>query len=329
MQMPPPTRDFYHAELNYAKPRLFLVVPCYNEEPIVHIFTKALDAKLRALISAKKIDKKSKIIFVNDGSADRTLELLRRHKTQRMSILSLSKNCGHQNALLAGLSYAKNKCDCTVSLDCDLQDDIHLIDKMVERFAHKFEVVYGVRSERREDSAFKRTTALGFYNLMRILGAKIVKNHADYRLLSARAIAALLEFREVNLFLRGIVPQLGFKSCELFYKRTSRVGGESKYPLRKMLSFAIDGITSFSVQPLRILVATGFLVCLGSILVALWTLVEHFLGRTISGWSSLLITMCFLGGVQILSIGVLGEYIGKIYKETKARPRYFIESVWE
>lgn len=311
------------------KPILYLIVPCYNEEEIIALSIKAMDSKLKALISAKKIKPKSKIVFVNDGSKDSTLALLKERKTERIAIVSLSANCGHQNALIAGLSYAKDKCDCAISLDCDLQDDINVIDEMLERFDEGYEIIYGVRDDRRDDSAFKRLSAAGFYNLMGFLGAKIIKNHADYRLLSARAVENLLSFSEVNLFLRGMVPLLGFKQCKVYYRRIARVAGKTHYPFFKMLSFAMDGITSFSVYPLRILSVIGAVICAISLVFGIWALIIHALGGAISGWTSMVVPMYFLGGVQILGLGILGEYIGKIYKETKRRARFFIDEIVE
>lgn len=313
----------------YQNPCLYLIVPCYNESEIIKLSVETLDSKISDLMQNKKISKKSKIIFVNDGSKDDTLALLKQYKTQRMTILSLSHNSGHQNALIAGLEYALDKCDCAISLDCDLQDDVNLVDKMIEKFNDKFEVIYGVRDDRTQDSFFKRFSAAGFYNFMSFLGVKIIKNHADYRLLSNRVIKSLLSYKEVNLFIRGIIPILGFKSCSLYYKRIARAAGVSKYPFLKMLSFAIDGITSFSVQPLRFLSILGAIVSLFSIIFGIWALVVYFMGGTISGWTSMVVPMYFLGGIQILGLGILGEYIGKIYKESKNRPRYFIEELVE
>lgn len=309
------------------RPILYLVVPCYNEEEIIEISIQALNEKLCNLISSNKIDSKSKVIFVNDGSKDKTLDLLKIHKTKNMEILCLSTNKGHQNALLAGLNYAKDKCDCVISLDCDLQDDINLIGKMIEQFSNGFEVVYGVRNDRSEDSLFKAYSAIAFYKMMKFLGVDIVYNHADYRLLSNRVLGHLLDFSEVNLFLRGIIPLLGFKSCKLYYKRNARIAGVSKYPFFKMLSFAIDGITSFSVKPLRILTVLGGIISLFSLLIGIWALVIYFRGGAISGWTSMVVPMYFLGGIQILGLGILGEYIGKIYKEVKKRPFYFVDEV--
>lgn len=310
-------------------PILFLVIPCYNESEIIQLSIETIHKKLQNLIARGVISKKSKAIFVNDGSKDNTLNLLKKHKTKLMQIVSLSTNKGHQNALLAGLAYAKDKCDCVVSMDCDLQDDIDLVDRFVESYASGYEVVYGVRNDRKEDSFFKRFTATAFYRLMKILGVDIVYNHADYRLLSERALGHLLEFSEVNLFLRGIVPLLGFKSQNLYYKRSARIAGQSKYPFFKMLSFAIDGITSFSVKPLRILTFMGATIALFSFCVGVWALITKAMGEAVSGWTSMVVSMYFLGGIQLLGLGIIGEYIGKIYRETKRRPLYFVEEIVE
>ena len=310
-------------------PVLFLIIPCYNEKEIIKLSVETINKKLQNLIALGAISKKSKAVFVNDGSKDGTLDLLKKHKTKLMQIVSLSANKGHQNALLAGLSYAKDKCDCAISMDCDLQDDINLVDRFVESFANGYEVVYGVRNDRKEDSFFKRFSATAFYRLMKILGVDIVYNHADYRLLSNRALGHLLEFSEVNLFLRGIVPLLGFKSQNLYYKRNARVAGQSKYPFFKMLSFAIDGITSFSVKPLRILTFIGATIALFSFCVGVWALITKAMGEAVSGWTSMVVSMYFLGGIQLLGLGIIGEYIGKIYRETKRRPLYFVEEIVE
>lgn len=310
-------------------PILYLVIPCYNESEIIKLSMETIGAKMMDLIACGAVSKKSKIIFVNDGSKDNTLVLLKKHKTKLMQIVSLSANKGHQNALLAGLSYAKDKCDCVISLDCDLQDDINLLDRFVESFGNGYEVVYGVRNDRKEDSFFKRFTATAFYKLMKILGVDIVYNHADYRLLSNRALGHLLEFSEVNLFLRGIIPLLGFKSTKLYYKRSARVAGQSKYPFFKMLSFAIDGITSFSIKPLRILTLIGAIISIFSFCVGVWALLTKAMGAAVSGWTSMVVSMYFLGGIQLLGLGIIGEYIGKIYRETKRRPLYFIEEIVE
>ncbi|RDU65544.1 glycosyltransferase family 2 protein [Helicobacter sp. MIT 14-3879] len=308
-------------------PTLYLVVPCYNESEIIKLSIETINKKLESLINKKAIKKKSKIIFVNDGSKDNTLDLLKQYKTKLIEIISLSTNKGHQNALLAGLNYAKDNCDIAISLDCDLQDDIDLIDKFVEKYKEGFEIVYGVRNNRKEDSFFKAYSAMAFYKIMKFLGVDIVYNHADYRLLSNRVLKCLLEFKEVNLFLRGIIPMLGFKSCKLYYKRNKRVAGESKYPFIKMLSFAIDGITSFSIKPLRILNLIGILISLFSLIIGIWALISYFIGNTISGWTSIVVPMYFLGGIQIIGLGIIGEYIGKIYKESKKRPLYFVDEI--
>lgn len=308
-------------------PIIYLVVPCYNEQEVIRISLEALHSKLSSLINAHHISKQSKIVFVNDGSTDKTLEILKENKNDKTIIINLSANCGHQNALIAGLEYSLDKCDLAISLDCDLQDDIDLIDSMISRFRDGYEVIYGVRDDRSSDTLFKRFSAESFYDIMKVLGVNIIRNHADYRALSNRALRSLLSFREANLFLRGIVPLLGYQSCKLYYKRNARVAGESKYPFFKMLSFALDGITSFSVQPLRILSIIGATISLASLIFGLWALITYFMGRTISGWTSVVVPMYFLGGLQILGLGILGEYIGKIYKETKNRPRYFIDSI--
>lgn len=310
-------------------PILYLIVPCYNESEMISLSVKSLDSKLLNLIDSDTININSKVLFVNDGSKDNTLELLKEYKTNRIKILSLSTNRGHQNALLAGLEYASEYCDMAISLDCDLQDDIDLIDEFVEKYKEGFEVIYGVRNDRSEDSFFKAYSAMCFYKLMKHLGADIVYNHADYRLLSKRVIKCLLEFSEVNLFLRGIIPLLGFKSTKLFYKRKQRLAGYSKYPFFKMLSFAIDGITSFSIKPLRILTILGAFISIISLFFGMWALITHLYGNTIPGWASMVVPMYFLGGIQMLGLGILGEYIGKIYKETKRRPLYFIDEVVE
>ena len=308
-------------------PIIYLVVPCYNEQEVIRISLEALHSKLSSLINAHHISKQSKIVFVNDGSKDKTLEILKENKNDKTIIINLSANCGHQNALIAGLEYSLDKCDLAISLDCDLQDDIDLVDSMIDKFKNGYEVIYGVRDDRSSDTFFKRFSAESFYDIMKVLGVNIIRNHADYRALSNRAIRSLLSFREANLFLRGIVPLLGYQSCKLYYKRNARVAGESKYPFFKMLSFALDGITSFSVQPLRILSIIGATISLASLIFGLWALITYFMGRTISGWTSVVVPMYFLGGLQLLGLGILGEYIGKIYKETKNRPRYFIDSI--
>lgn len=306
--------------------KLYLVIPCYNEEEVLSETSKRLKEKYTALMNAGKIDTDSKIVFVNDGSKDRTWEMIcELHKADPVFRgICLSRNRGHQNALLAGLMTVKDECDVAISLDADLQDDIGAIDAMVDKYAEGFEVVYGVRSSRKKDTFFKRTTAQGFYKVMRAMGVETVYNHADYRLMSRRALEALSEFEEVNLFLRGIVPLVGFKSTEVTYERGERFAGESKYPLKKMLAFATEGITSMSVKPIRMIATLGILVFLFSIGVLIYSVIRKFTGYTVPGWAFLAVSIWALGGVQLLAIGVIGEYIGKIYLETKGRPRYII-----
>ena len=308
-------------------PILYLIIPCFNENEIIKNSMEIINEKIKVLIKNKSINKESKIVFINDGSKDNTLNLLKKYKTKQMIIISLSTNKGHQNALWAGLEYARGKCDCAISLDCDLQDDINLIDEFIKKFKEGYDVVYGVRNDRSKDSFFKRNTALLFYNFMTFLGANIIKNHADYRLLSKKALANLLEFKETNLFIRGMVPLIGLKNCNIYYKRNERSAGVSKYPLIKMISFAISGITSFSIKPLRILSAIGAFICILSMAIGIMALISYFSGRTVSGWTSIVVPLYFLGGIQMLGLGILGEYIGKIYNETKNRPKYFIEEV--
>ncbi len=308
---------------------LYLVIPCYNEEAVLHETAKQLLAKMNSMFERGMISRKSKILFVNDGSKDRTWEIIEElHAANPIySGVKLSRNKGHQNALLAGLMTAKEKADMDISLDADLQDDVDVIDKMVEKYYEGNDVVYGVRSARDTDTFFKKFTAEGFYKIMQAMGVEIVFNHADYRLMSKRALEGLSEFREVNLFLRGIVPLIGYKSDIVTYERHERFAGESKYPLKKMLAFATDGITSFSIKPIRMITTCGFLIFAVSILMLLYFLVVHFTGRTVHGWTSTIVSIWAIGGLQLLAIGIVGEYIGKIYLETKARPKYIIETV--
>ena len=307
--------------------KLYLVVPCYNEEEVLPETARRLAAKFDTLIGNGKISEESRILLIDDGSKDRTWEIIEglNGGSQLFQGLKLSRNKGHQNALLAGLMTAKDECDMAISLDADLQDDIDCIDAMLEKYYSGCDVVFGVRSERKTDSAFKRVTAHGFYKVMRLLGADVIYNHADYRLMSARALDALAEFKEVNLFLRGIVPLVGFKSDTVEYKRTQRFAGESKYPLKKMISFALNGITSFSIKPIRMITALGVIIFSVSVLMLIYFLVRHFTGNTVQGWTTLAASVWAIGGLQLLAIGVVGEYIGKIYMETKARPKYIIE----
>lgn len=308
---------------------LYLVIPCYNEEAVLHETAKQLLVKMNSMFDRGMISRESKIMFVNDGSRDKTWEIIRElHESNPIySGVKLSRNKGHQNALLAGLMTAKEKADMAISLDADLQDDVDVIDKMVEKYYEGNDVVYGVRSARDTDTFFKKFTAEGFYKIMQAMGVEIVFNHADYRLMSKRALEGLSEFREVNLFLRGIVPLIGYKSDIVTYERHERFAGESKYPLKKMLAFATDGITSFSIKPIRMITTCGFLIFAISLIMLIYFLVVHFMGRTVHGWTSTIVSIWGIGGLQLLAIGIVGEYIGKIYLETKARPKYIIETV--
>ena len=306
-----------------------MVVPCYKEEAVLPETSKRLKEKLHALMEAGKISADSRVLFVNDGSSDRTWEIIASlHEEDKIfSGVNLSRNRGHQNALLAGLTTAATRADMIISMDADWQDDVNAIDGMIDAYHEGYDVVYGVRSARKTDTAFKRMTAEGFYKLMRAMGVDIVFNHADYRLMSRRAVEGLLEFGEVNIFLRGIVPQIGYPSTTVEYERAKRFAGESKYPFKKMLGFALDGITSFSVKPLRLIVFLGAIVFLLSLLMLVWSLIERIMGTVVSGWTSLMFSVWMLGGLQLLSLGVLGEYVGKIYSEVKHRPRFIIERV--
>lgn len=305
---------------------LYMVVPCYNEEEVLPITSKELLKVYIDLCAKGLISEKSRILFVNDGSKDKTWEIISAlHEENPVFCgVCLSRNRGHQNALLAGLMTAKEHADAVISLDADLQDDVGAIEKMVIEYHSGNDIVYGVRSARDTDTAFKRMTAEGFYKVMRLLGADIVFNHADYRLMSKRALEGLEQFDEINLFLRGIVPLIGYKSTTVEYERGERAAGESKYPLKKMISFAVDGITSFSVKPMRIISTLGFVVFIISLVMILWAFITKLAGYTVSGWTSILISVWALGGLQILCLGVVGEYIGKIYSETKHRPKYII-----
>ena len=308
---------------------LYVVVPCYKEEEVLPETSKRLKAKLTALIAQGKISPRSRILFVNDGSKDRTWPIIEElHASDRIfSGVNLSRNRGHQNALLAGLMTAVQHADMMVSMDADLQDDIDAMDKMIDAYHEGYDVVYGVRSSRKTDSFFKRFTAESFYKLMKAMGVDIVFNHADYRLMSRRAVEGLSQFKEVNLFLRGIVPQIGYSWTTVEYERAKRFAGESKYPLKKMLSFAFDGITSFSVKPMRLILVLGAVIFALSLVMLLWTLIRWIAGATVSGWASLMCSIWMIGGIQLLALGVIGEYMGKVYSEAKARPRFIIERV--
>ena len=310
-------------------PRLFIVIPCYNEQEVLPITAPMFLEKIKTLAAAGKISEDSRVMFVNDGSKDKTWSIIEElAKSDEHYIgISQSRNRGHQAAVLAGLMEAKEMCDITISIDCDGQDDINAMDGMVDAYHEGYEVVYGVRSKRETDTFFKRFTAEGFYKVMLALGVNIVYNHADYRLMSRRAVEGLAQFKEVNLFLRGIVPQIGYKWTTVTYERAERFAGESKYPLKKMLAFAADGITSFSVKPIRLVLTAGVIVFIVSLIMLLYALISKLMGSTTAGWTSLMGSIWLIGGIQLLSLGVIGEYIGKIYNETKARPRFIIESV--
>lgn len=307
-------------------PRLYVVVPCYNESEVLAETTRQLKKKMDELIRGRLIAKNSRVMYVNDGSKDNTWELIQRvhAKDKIFTGISLSRNRGHQNALLAGLLTAKNYADVVISMDADLQDDINAMDEMLEKYREGCEVVYGVRSERKTDSAFKRMTAEGFYKAMKFLGVDCVYNHADYRLASKKVLEELADYREVNLFLRGMFPLIGFKNGVVYYERKERFAGESKYPLKKMLNFAWDGITSFSVKPLRLICVLGVVILAVSVLVMIYAVMRKITGDTVDGWTFLAISVWLVGGLQMMSIGVVGEYIGKIYGEAKGRPRFII-----
>ncbi|HAH75103.1 MAG TPA: glycosyltransferase [Kandleria vitulina] len=311
--------------------RLCMVIPCYNEEEVLPTTSKMFLDELHLLVKKGKISDESRIMFVNDGSKDTTWKIIKSLSKEDEHFIGItqSRNRGHQNAVLAGLMEAKDMFDITISIDCDGQDDITAMEGMVDAYHDGCEVVYGVRSSRDTDTFFKRTTAQGFYKFLNMMGAEVVYNHADYRLISARVLEEFANFKEVNLFLRGMIPLVGFKSTSVYYERHERIAGESHYPLSKMLSLAFDGITSLSVKPIRIITWFGLLVSLMSFIGVIWAVISNFTGHTVTGWSSTLAIMCFLGGVQLVSLGVIGEYIGKIYMEVKHRPRYIIsERTW-
>lgn len=309
------------------KPILYIVVPCYNEKEVLPITSKLFEEKIGQLIKNKKIDKASKILFVNDGSKDNTWDLIKEYSAKSDHILgiSLSRNRGHQNAVLAGLLEAKDYCDITISIDCDGQDDINAMDQMIDKYSEGYEVVYGVRSKRDTDSFFKRFTAESFYKLMSFMGTEVIFNHADYRLISSKVLNEFAKFEEVNLFLRGMVPLVGFKSTSVYYERNERLAGQSHYPLSKMLSLAFDGITSLSVKPIRFITVFGLFVAFLSFIGVLYSVGSKMFGHVVDGWTSMTSILCFVSGVQLVSLGIIGEYIGKIYLETKHRPRYIIE----
>lgn len=308
---------------------LYIVIPCYKEQEVLHETASRLQTKMEGLISANKISPESRVMFVNDGSTDRTWPIIceLHEKNPLFSGVNLSRNRGHQNALLAGLMTAKERADMVISMDADLQDDINAVDEMVDKFDEGCDIVYGVRSSREKDTFFKKFTAEGFYRVMNLLGADTVFNHADYRLMSKRALEGLEQFKEVNLFLRGIVPMIGYKTGVVEYERGERFAGESKYPLKKMLAFAMEGITSLSTKPLQYISGLGFLIFAVSILMLLYFIAQWAIGGTVAGWASVICSVWAIGGLILLSIGVMGEYVGKIYMETKARPRFIIQDV--
>jgi len=308
---------------------LYVVVPCYKEEDVLPETASRLKAKLDSLISLGKISDESRILFINDGSTDGTWKIISDLAAADVMFggVNLSRNRGHQNALLAGLMVARQHADAVISMDADLQDDIDAVDAMLERHADGFDVVLGVRSNRARDTFFKRRTAAAFYRLMRLIGVEMTPNHADYRLMSRRALNALEDYGEVNLFLRGIVPLIGFPTATVEYERAERFAGTTKYPLRKMMSFAVEGITSLSVRPIRIISVLGLLSFLASLILLVYFIIDYSRGGTTAGWASTIVSIWGIGGLQLLAIGIIGEYIGKIYLETKKRPRYIIESV--
>ena len=307
--------------------KLYVVISCYNEEEVLEETKRRLKEKISTLIKNKRISKESKVVFVNDGSKDKTWDLICSfHQEDRLfEGINLSRNRGHQNALVAGLLTVRDDADIVISMDADLQDDIDAIDEMLDKRKDGCEIVYGVRSSRKKDSFFKRFTAQAFYRFMSMMGVDVIYNHADYRLTSKRVLNEFANYKEVNLFLRGIFPLVGFKSDIVYYERAERFAGESKYPLKKMLNFAWDGITSFSVKPIRLVLNLGILILILSICMIIYCIIRKFGGKTVEGWTFIVCSLWLLGGVQMLSLGVIGEYIGKIYSETKARPRYIIQ----
>ena len=307
-------------------PVLYIVIPCYNEKEVLPITSGMFLNKLNQLIGQGKIAEESRILFIDDGSKDTTWELIRGFAAQdpHFAGIKQSRNRGHQNAVLAGLMEAKDKCDITISIDCDGQDDINAMDEMVDAYLDSCEIVYGVRNNRDTDTFFKRFTAESFYKLMNRMGVESVYNHADYRLVSSRVLQSFAEFKEVNIFLRGMFPLVGFKSTSVFYKREERLAGKSHYPLKKMLALAIDGITSLSIKPIRLITGLGFLASFISFIGIIWSLIAYLCGNTVTGWTSTACIICFMGGIQLLSLGIIGEYVGKIYMESKHRPRFII-----
>ena len=313
-------------------PRLYIVIPCYNEQEVLPITAPMFLEKINSLSAAGLISEDSRVLFVNDGSRDRTWEIIEELSKQDEHYIGISqsRNRGHQNAVLAGLMEAKDVCDITISIDCDGQDDINAMDDMVKAYLEGCEVVYGVRSSRETDTFFKRFTAQSFYKLLAAMGAEVIYNHADYRLISSRVLKEFANFKEVNLFRRGLIPLVGFKSTSVSYSRAERIAGESHYPLKKMLALAIDGITSLSVKPLKMITGFGVFVAFVSFIGVIWAIITALCGKSVAGWASMTCIVCFVSGVQLISLGIIGEYIGKIYMETKQRPRYIISKrTWE
>ncbi len=315
-----------------ARPVLWIVIPCYNEEQVLPLTAPLFTGKLEQLAAAGKISPNSRALFVNDGSSDRTWEIIRNlaERDERILGICQSRNRGHQNAVLAGLMEAMDRCDITISIDCDGQDDVNAMDEMVDQYLQGAEVVYGVRSRRDTDTWFKRFTAESFYKLMNRLGAEVVFNHADYRLISAKVLRHFADFEEVNIFLRGLVPLVGFPSAQVYYERAERLAGKSHYPLKKMLALAFNGITSLSIKPITLITGFGVVFSLVGLVLMIWAVVEAILGHTVAGWASTVCIICLLGGIQLISLGVIGQYVGKTYLESKRRPRYIISSrTWE
>ena len=315
-----------------AKPILWIVIPCYNEEQVLPLTAPMFLKKIEELADAEKISRQSRVLFVDDGSADRTWEIIHGLAAEDERFLGIrqSRNRGHQNAVLAGLMEAKDRCDITISIDCDGQDDINAMDRMVDAYLDGAEVVYGVRSKRETDSFFKRFTAESFYRLMNFLGAEVVFNHADYRLISAKVLEHFADYEEVNIFLRGLVPLVGFPSTSVYYERNERLAGKSHYPLKKMLALAFNGITSLSIKPITLITGFGVGFSIIGLILMIWAIVQSILGNTVAGWTSTVCIICLLGGIQLISMGIIGQYIGKTYLETKRRPRYIISSrTWE
>ena len=306
--------------------KLWIVIPCYNEEEVLPITAPLFLNKINNLIEKNLIDNNSKILFVDDGSKDKTWDIINKLSLENDKFIGIkqSRNRGHQNAVLAGLMESKSKCDITISIDCDGQDDINAMDKMIQKYNEGCEIIYGVRDNRESDTFFKRTTAQGFYKFMNVMGVDTFYNHADYRLVSSKVLNEFSNFKEVNLFLRGMFPLVGFKSTSVFYKRNERMAGKSKYPFFKMLGLAIDGITSLTIKPIRIVTSIGIFVSFLGFIGVIWSMIQAFLGNTVTGWASIVSIICFIGGIQLISLGVIGEYVGKTYMETKQRPRYII-----